>query len=54
MEEIEPPTKPEKFTIADLIELWKHLPPVDDEFADDLESIHKSQGLCPAPPDWPW
>jgi len=50
---IEPPPEPEGFTIADLIELWKSLPPADDAFADALEAIHESQGFVPAPPEWP-
>ena len=50
---IEPPPEPDKFTIADLIELWKSLPPVDDKFVDDLEAVHEAQGFAPAPPEWP-
>ena len=39
---IEPP--PKVTTFREFLEMYDKLPPVDDQFADDLEAIHNAQG----------
>ena len=48
------PTEERKaITWGEFIKLWEELPRPDDKFADDLEEIHRAQGLLPPPPKWP-
>ena len=51
---LEPPDTKPTITLRELLNRLRdrHLLPVDDKFADDLESIQASQPPVPPPPSW--
>ena len=51
--ELKPGVNKPALTGKGLLELYARLPLADDNFADDLEAVHASQGKLPAPPEWP-
>jgi prevent-host-death family protein len=47
------PVAPTKgITVKEFVELMRTLPMPDEDFAKDLEEIHKSQPLMEPPPKW--
>lgn len=46
---LEPPPPNSRFTVQDLVELLRDLPPPDDQFSRDLCEIRESQGALPTP-----
>ena len=44
------PAGPVRFTSADLVTLLKSLPPVDEEFCDDVAEAIENQGFLPESP----
>jgi hypothetical protein len=47
--EIKPATPP-RFTVADLAELLKHLPPIDEDYLRTVEESSRSQPFSPVSP----
>ena len=45
------PAAPVRFTAADLLALMRSLPPVDEEYLDDVEAAARNQ---PCLPESPW
>ncbi|MBI4499237.1 MAG: type II toxin-antitoxin system Phd/YefM family antitoxin [Chloroflexi bacterium] len=48
-----PVSPPKSITLGELFALLRTLPPLDDEFAKDVEEIRAMQSDIGEPPSWP-